>query len=238
MSLQTITQILQAVSAPLANPVAKNAWDDLVDGNVSEYNIDPLACSVACFRTNKHFGLINNKDLVTEDDIAQANIIRSYYLKKYFWQTLSSDRPQSEYRINAQRLLSIERDWKLTDKEAGLFVKLPAFYAEDTVYDKFVAQFKTDIETYKGTSAPAVAKKLTYLDKTFRWQRVKRVSYWFTDGKYLFNYTTAADHPFNALFEDRIQTPQVFEFSRGVDRVGAMWHNTIRSFTIQKEQNA
>lgn len=226
MSLQTITKILQS-----GNIQTAQVWPPPDPSN--KFNVDPLACSVASVRVFGSYGIQADETLLTAEDYTIAADIRKYYAKKYFWNSIKTNRPQSEYRANAQRLLSIEKNWRLTDRETGLFVKLPAFYAEDIVYDKFISQFKTDIDTYKGTSTPDAVKKLTYLEKTFRWQNVKRVSYWFTDDEnHLINFTTASDHPFNALFEDKIQTPQVFKFARGIDRIGAMWHNTIRSFTI------
>lgn len=238
MNLNSIHQILTIVNTP---PVAKSSYYDLESDRKTSYKVDPLLCSVIFHRKNKAYGLSSTDEKeATPEDYEQTEKIREYYAKKYFWNSLKSDRPQSEFRANAMRLLAITDDWQITDKEAGFFVKLPCFYAEDTVYDKFRATVTTDKETYirKGSSA-SVAVKLEFLAKTFRWQRVKRVSYWFKDSNNkLYSYTTMDGHPFNSLFEEKIQTPQTFEFSYGIDNITDMWYNSMKSFTIIKEQNA
>ena len=239
MNLQTITQILQTVSTPIANPASTTGWDDLLVERKTKFEVDPLACSVSYLRQTGTYGMTQSKDNITEEDYSRARQIREYYSKKYFWNSLKSTRPQSEFRANAQKLLAVTEDWNLTDRETGFFVKLPAFYAEDTVYDGFVSKFKTDAESYKGSGAQCVTKRLEFLAKTFRWQQNKRVSYWFKDeDNRLYGYTTFDGHPFNALFEEKIERPQIFEFSRGVDNISTMWYNAIKSFSILKEQNA
>lgn len=237
MSLINLTQILQVVNTPL---VAKTTFDDLTDERKTTFEVDPLACSVAFHRKNIGYGLSNTKEDTEEEDFLKAAKIREYYSKKYFWNSLKSNIPQSEFRSNAMRLLAMADKWELTDKDCGFFVKLPAFYEEDIVYDKFKATLSTSKDLYirKG-SAQKVQKKLTYLGKTFRWQRLKRESFWFKDSdNHLYSYTTTHGHPFNNIFEDQIQTPRMFEFNHGVDNIVDMWYNNIGSFTILKEQNA
>lgn len=239
MSLQTITQILQTINTPIANPViSSTGWDDLINEHKTTYEVDPLACSVAFHRVNVGYGLVNSKNHTVPEDFVKANQIREYYSKKYFWNSLKSNVSQSEFRINAIRLLEIDSMWELTEKESGFFVKLPAFYEEDVFYDGLKSKMKTSKINVRSPNKGSI-EQLTYLGKTFRWQRVKRESFWFKDdNNFLYAYTTTQGHPFNALFEERIQTPQVFEFSHGVDNAGDMWYNNIGSFTILKEQNA
>ena len=240
MTLQTITKILQNINTPVNNPVAKNTgWDDLINERKTTYEVDPLACSVAFHRKNVGYGLTSTRDDTIPDDFVKANQIRDYYSKKYFWNALKNNTPQSEFRVNAIRLLEMDAIWELSEKDTGFFVKLPAFYEEDIVYDNFKAMLKTARDQCVRTTNRSIIKELTYLSKTFRWQRIKRETFWFKDqDNNLYGYTTTHGHPFNALFEERIQTPQVFEFSHGVDRAGDMWYNNIGSFTILKEQNA
>lgn len=237
MSLQSITQILQTISTPVAKPTASTGWDDLVKERKIKFEVDPLVCAVSFFRRKGDYGLIDEKDHVIQDDLSLAKTIREYYLKKYFWNALKSNSPQSEYRTNAYRLLAIENEWHLTERECGLFVKLPAFYAEDQIYDKFKLSLTTDRSIYVNQGPKkSVVKRLEYLDKTFRWQGSKRVSYWFKDSQnQLYCYTTSHKHPFNALFEERIQTPQVMEFSCGIDNITDMYYNNIGSFSFVKE---
>lgn len=237
MNIQAITQILQTVSTPIANPVV-TGWDDLVNERRTIYETDPLACAVAFHRMNVGYGLVNSKNDATPDDFVKAHQIREYYSKKYFWNSLKSTTPVSEFRQSAMRLLAITDKWELTDKDAGFFVKLPAFYEEDIFYDGLKATLRTGKDQVRTPNRGSI-EQLTYLGKTFRWQRVKRESFWFKDeNNFLYAYTTTHGHPFNALFEDLVQTPQTFEFNHGVDRAGDMFYNNIGTFTILKEQHA
>jgi hypothetical protein len=232
MSTQTLSQIFQSI------PVGTVEWND---DHTTDYSVDPLACAVAMYRNSTSYGLLRAANAITDEDQAQANAIRNYYSKKYFWDSLKAQRPQSEYRQNAVRLLSITKDWKLTDRDAGLFVKLPWFYAEDQIYDEFRSTLKVNRDSYVGPNAfDSVSKKLTYLKKTIRWQGSKRaVSFWFKDDdSKLSAVTVYADNPFNDIFEEQIQVPRVFEFTPKVDRLVDMWYNTIKSFKIIKEPNA
>lgn len=239
MSLQTLTQILQVVNTPLVNPVAKPSnlsWDDFTGDRKNKYEVDPLVCSVAFHRTNKSYGLSGSVKEALPEDYETAKKIREYYSKKYFWNSLKETRPQSEYRINAMRLLAITEDWELTDRDAGLFVKLPAFYTEDIVYDRFKETLKTTRGDTETAGKEVNELPLIYLGKTFRWQKVKRESFWFKDSQdRLYAYTTTHGHPFNALFEDIVQTPQRFKGRIGVDRVAELWYNDIKTFTIVKD---
>lgn len=236
MSLQTLTQVLQVVNTT-AVPKPMSDWlDDLGGQSKTKYEVDPLVCSVAFHRTNKSYGLSSSKEGVLPEDYETAKKIRDYYSKKYFWNSLKETRPQSEYRVNAMRLLAITENWDLTDRDAGLFVKLPAFYAEDIVYDGFKETLKTTRGDTETVGKEVNELPLTYLGKTFRWQKVKRESFWFKDSQdRLYGYTTTHGHPFNALFEDIVQTPQRFKGRIGVDRVSDLWYNDIKTFTIVKD---
>lgn len=232
MSTQTLNQIFQSI------PVGTVEWNE---DYTTEYSVDPLVCSVAMYRNSTSYGLLKAADSITDEDRDQANAIRNYYSKKYFWDSLKAQRPQSEYRQSAVRLLAITEGWKLTDRDAGLFVKLPWFYAEDRVYDEFRSTLNVNRESYVGPNAfNAVTKKLTYLKKTIRWQGSKRaVSFWFKDdANKLSAITVFADNPFIDIFEEQIQVPRVFEFAPKVDRLIDMWYNTMKSFKIVKESNA
>ena len=237
MSLQTITKILQTVSTPVANPTSSTGWDELLKERKTKFEVDPLVCSVSFHRRKGSYGLLDSKEDVNEDDLNLAKQIREYYTKKYFWNTLKNIRPQSDFRTNAYRLLSIEKKWDLTERECGLFVKMPAFYAEDQIYDQFKSTLITDRKTYvdKGPMK-SVVERLEYLGKTFRWQGNKRTSYWFKDSQSrLYSYTTSHNHPFNDLFEEKVQTPQLMEFSCGIDNISDMYYNNIGSFSFVKE---
>lgn len=239
MNLQNLTQILQIVSTPVTNPAATTGWDELLNDRGTKFEVDPLVCSVAYLRNTGNYGITHNKDEIKPEDYDRAKQIRDYYTKKYFWNSLKTTRPQTEFRSNAQRLLAITEDWSLSDRDQGFFVKLPAFYAEDVVYDGYMSRFKTDMETARELVGPNNTRCLEFLNKTFRWQAQKRVTYWFKDAdNRLYGYTTFHDHPFNALFEEKIQQPQTFEFACGVDNISTMWYNAIKSFTILKETNA
>lgn len=237
MSLQTIGQILQVVNT---GAVQKTILNNLFSDDKTKFEVDPLACSVSFRRRNCEYGLKHEKEHITDEDIAQAKKIRDYYSKKYFWNSLKDTKPQTDFRLNAMRLLAIESGWNLTDRETGLFVKLPCFYEEDTTYDQFKETLITGRDTCQvGKISPdPITQKLTYLKKTLRWQgSTKRVTFWFKNDKNkLFGLTALADNPFNELFEDKIQTPQVFLITRrGLDRVADLWYNDIKKFNIVKD---
>jgi hypothetical protein len=229
-TVNNISQILQNVRP------SNSFWDDIIDERKTKFEKDPLACSVGYHRVNKEYGIFHTFDNLIEQDFIEANVIREYYSKKYFWRGLKSNRPLSEFRSNLLKLIAINENWELTDKETGLFVKLPAFYKEDRFYDFLIKNFKTDKKFYEGTVGLDKTDTLEFLGKTFRWQGKRLSTYWFKNkDNRLYGYTTDHKHPFNVFFEEKIINPQTFNFACGVDNISDMWYNSIKSFSILKE---
>lgn len=229
----TIGNILQ--SAITTNQ--SRMWDNNLQESKAVFKIDPLVCAIAYKRKNRANGLENEQENYTPDDVAKAAEIREYYSKKFFWENLKSNRPQTDFRSNAIRLLSITDEWQLTDRETGLFVKLPCFYEEDIIYDEFRKTLITDEKFYraKGRNDP-FRVELTHLATTLRWQGSKRRAFWFKDANnYLYSITTMDNNPLNSVFEDVVKQPMVYEFRNSVDHVTDMWYNDVRYFKIIKD---
>ena len=217
---------------------SSDAVDSLFEEEKTNFDVDPLACSVAFLRKTGKYGIEQNSSDIQEEDRVYANKIRAYYTKTWLWNNLKSDRPQSEFRNNALRLLTITENWQLTSRETGLFVKLPAFYEEDIVYDKYRKQFDTSRDAVVKNDGIVFTKKLEFLNKTFRWQKIERDTFWFKDDTNNLYGFTSRKHPFNDLFEEQVQTPRTFEFLCNCTHVNGMWYNTFYSFKILKEHNA
>jgi hypothetical protein len=238
-NIQSISQILQSMSSASSSGVMQSFWDEITDERKTKFENDPLACAIGYYRLHGEYGILHTGELLIQEDYIESNRIKEYYSKKYFWQGLKSDRPVSDFRSSLLKLIAINENWELTDKETGLFVKLPAFYKEDQFYDSLIKSCKTDKKFYSGTVSTEKVETLDFLGQTFRWQGRKSTTYWFkSTERRLYGYTTAYNHPFNALFEELIKKPQTFNFSCGVDNISNMWYNSIKSFSILKEQNA
>lgn len=197
-------------------------------------NIDPLACSVSLHRRNQKTGLVTASNDIINSDISLAKDIRSYYSKKYLWNKLKDATIQSVYQDNALRLLSITENWQLTDREAGLFIKLPWFYAEDKVYDIFRKELHTDKKLYTKNSHTSTFEEhhLTYINKTVRWLgKIKSTSFWFkNDANQLFAFNNPNNNPLISLFEKTIQPSQNFVIKYTASHIADMWYNEIKEF--------
>lgn len=221
----------------LTNPVDFGVFD-----TTTKFKIDPLACSVSLQRRQISFDLSSEEDHVIDEDLIKANQIREYYRKKYFWNSFKKSVPQSEFRNNAIQLLAITDQWDLTEKESGLFVKLPCFYEEDIVYDKFRNTLITNKDSYTFGlhSFTYTIHTLSYLKSTLRWQgKTRRISYWFKNKENkLFCFTTTVDNPLIGLFEEKIKTIQEYEFKYAINKIADMWYYDIKIFNFKKEQHA
>lgn len=165
------------------------------------FEVDPLACALAQ-RNAKFIGieLISLEDSVTKEHLDEAKVIREYYLKKYFWAKLQGFEP-SEFKSNVTRLLSIDKEWSITDRDIGLFVRLVDFYAEDTTYDRLQKSLNTREEMYE----PVVSTKivdLEYVCQTYRAQASqKAICYWFKDTNNLLYQLKTKKTPYSAILE-------------------------------------
>jgi hypothetical protein len=235
MSLQTITQILQTVNSPV--PKKSNFFFE-GDTPTKKFTTDPVVLGVALKRMQTVYGLKDCSEHITPEDQEQARKIRDYYRKKYFWNALKSQATQSDFRMRVSNLLNQQDEWNLTEKDTGIFVKLPYFYEEDTVYDEFKKLYKINQEDYYIDGFRLKKTRLlTHIGTTLRWQANKRKSFWFKDHNDII-YAVSVPHntPFIGLFEDTINHNINVEFSARVDRVDGMFYNEIaHNFKIVKE---
>jgi hypothetical protein len=213
---------------------------------ITEFNDDPLVLSCALHQlTNSGRGWhgldsIEVKESITPEIRAEAEAIRDYYTKKFFWTALSSNSRLSDYR---QRLLNLleNRITKCKDQDCGIYFKLPVFYEEDQVYD----QFKKDYETsevpkivYGLTNNQKERLDLTYLKTTFSSQRKRKIErFWFTDQKYLFQIEIDRDNPLMEMFKVFLNESETVKIQayRTIDRIDQMYFYKLFKFNFVKE---
>lgn len=183
---------------------------DLIGGKETEFvsfKQDPLALACCLKRINKPFYPLHGSEILTEltaKDFEQAEIIRHYYSKKFFWNKLKSTKEITPFRQKTMLLLSKQISEPVPVDCVGLFVRLPWFYAEDTLYDHFkkIAKLPGDSVNFEHTR---VELKLAGI--TLRWN-AKRLfeNFWFTDqDNVLYNVHLLQENPLLAIFKDAIQ---------------------------------
>jgi hypothetical protein len=99
---------------------------------------------------------------VTEEDRAQAQVIRSYYTGRILMDMMKSKSSTSAFRQKLYGLLIGETGLK--KKDIGLLYRLPYFYVEDTELDQVIAET---------TSAQAPISAATEMVSTF--SLIKRI---------------------------------------------------------------
>ena len=164
--------------------------------NVKKYEVyetsqDLLALSVcwARYRKTRHSPLAQPTitklldselfRLVTEEDIAQANVIRDYYSKKIMVLKLKNV-GFSSFREDLNTFVHSEGK---TFKESmlPLAYRLPEFYEYDTEFEKMSFDYNKEVKRYEfpyeiHTLQLSFVKKLSVNTK-----RQKRKEYWFSD---------------------------------------------------------
>lgn len=160
---------------------------DIKKYEVYEINQDLLALSVCWARYRKlkqspglHPTITKLLDselfrLVSEDDIAQANVIRDYYSKKIMVWKLKNIH-LTNYREDLNSFIHSEGK---TFKETmlPLVYRLPEFYEYDVEFDKMSFDYNKEVKLH-----PATTKHLTYIKSlSVNTRRLKKVEYWFSD---------------------------------------------------------
>jgi hypothetical protein len=180
---------------------------------------------------------------ITDDIREQAEHIRKYYGKKYFWSNLSSNQHLSDFRGRVCYLLE-NRIHTCKDKDAGIYYKLPYFYDEDMIYDEFKKLYNTtDIPRIGSIKTPNTKHQLTlkYLRTTSSRQQKRNLNrFWFTDNQYLYNIEIANDNPLLELFKQIVveKLTVTFDTYYNVDRIDQMYFYKLFNFTLAKETNA
>ena len=141
--------------------------------------------------------------LIIDDEnlLRAAADIRKYYRNKLMMQVLKG-KQLSKYRMDLQELVSSDNVRYLREDFVPMLVKLPDFYEEDKMLDKFVKEYKTDKDSYK-TNHLDTTLFLRPLEKHRRkTTKGDSTNYYFTDdSNKLFKLTLDPNNPCMHLFD-------------------------------------
>ena len=133
--------------------------------------------------------------LVSEDDIAQANVIRDYYSKKIMvWKLKNINLTSFRQDLNT----FIHSDGK-TFKESmlPLAYRLPEFYEYDVEFEKMSFEYNKEVKRINDQHVVTV-KQLKFIKQlSVNNRRAKRKEYWFSDSSN--NLVTFSIEPHNPL---------------------------------------
>lgn len=221
-------------------------FDNYVEKDKS-FEEDPLVLSVSLKDLSGktegyHYSMDDSRvlDNITDDIRTEAEKIRKYYGKKFFWTNLTNNRELSGFRSRTCYLLE-NRIRVCKDKDLGIYYKLPYFYDEDMSYDEFKKQYNTtDIPNFKLLGGKPVKSQLTlkYLKTTSSRQQKRNINrFWFTDDKYLYNIEVMNDNPLLDMFHQLVVEKGTVKFEAFVstDRIDQMWFYKLLKFTLVKE---
>lgn len=210
---------------------------------ITDFTEDPLVLSCALqsvIDTGNGWHSLESetvKQAVTDEIRDKAEKIREYYSKKFFWATLSSSRALSDYR---QRLLNLleNRIRSCNDKDVGIYFKLPFFYMEDQVYDKFKKIYQTDnLQPLQYSTKECL--DLQYLESTFSTQRKNKIErFWFTDQKYLYQIELDQSNPLLEMFKSLLEENKKsfkLETNKYIDQIDNMQFFKLVKFKFTKE---
>lgn len=211
------------------------------------WDIDPLVLAVSLKDIADKTGIILNlenpdvKENVNQTIIDQAEIIRKYYTKKFFWKNLSSNRQLSNYRIRLCHILE-SRTLETKDRDTGIFFKLPWFYQEDMIYEEFRKKFKTTDISSENESLDSI-RSLSFLRTTLRWQNKRKIEHlWFKDDcDYLYSIILEKDNPLIETFYNFIKDSEFCKFKANykIDRIDNLYFYKLNRFTlIEVKRNA
>jgi hypothetical protein len=165
---------------------------DIKKYEVYEISQDLLALSVcwARYRKNRHSPnlqptitkLLDNElfRLVTDDDVAQANVIRDYYSKKIMvWKLKNINLTNYRQDLNS----FIHSDGKMfKESMLPLAYRLPEFYEYDVEFEKMSFDYNKEVKLQPVANYPATTKHLTYIKSMpVNTRRLKKIEYWFSD---------------------------------------------------------
>jgi hypothetical protein len=214
----------------------------------TEFKEDPLVLSVAARDLveqcpGQFFSLeeLRVYEHVNDNHKEEAERIRKYYTRKFFWKQLESNRNISDFRSRLCYLLE-NRVRSCKDQDSGIYYKLPYFYHEDMIYEEFKTKYNTT-EVPRTSSLIASKPKVTlrYLKTSVSRQKKRNVNrFWFTDDTYLYNIEIASDNPLLELFKQLVIEKMTITFDTyyNVDRIDQMYFYKLYNFTLTKESNA
>lgn len=217
----------------------------VAEERITEFKEDPLvlACVLKAYtETGKGYLSLDNETLiglVTDADRQQAEKIREYYTKKFFWRALSDARQLSDYRRRLINLLE-NRIAKCKDQDCGIYYKLPYFYEEDVVYEEFKKNLKTTEISHLGNARHNImTKRLEFLTTTLSAQRKRKIiRYWFKDdNEFLYGLELTSDNPLLMIFDDYLkeQGSVLFQTRLTEDRIDNMNYYKLYNYKFIKE---
>jgi len=216
----------------------------------TEFKEDPLVLAVSLKdimvrNLGSYYSLDDTRvfENITDDIREQAEQIRKYYGKKYFWNNLASNRQLSGFRGRVCYLLE-NRIRTCKDKDAGIYYKLPYFYDEDMIYDQFKKQYNTtDVPRISNIRSSNIKHQLTlkYVKSTSSRQQKRNINrFWFTDNVYLYNIEIANDNPLLEMFKQLVIEKMTITLDTyyNVDRIDQMYFYKLFNFTLARDTNA
>jgi hypothetical protein len=201
-------------------------FDELSYGpNVKKYEVyeisqDLLALSTcwARYRKTRHSPLAQPTitklldselfRLVTEEDVAQANIIRDYYSKKIMVWKLKNIH-LTNYREDLNSF--IHSDGKMfKESMLPLVYRLPEFYDYDVEFEKMSFEYNKEVKRQESMYVDE-RKHLTFVKSlSVNTRRLKKIEYWFSDSNNnLVQMNIDSHNPLSSLLEKVITSGSI-----------------------------
>jgi len=184
--------------------------------NVLTFKQDPIACACASYRiwleNPAHRWSDLNSVVVWQDDIEQAQALRTYYRQRLVMSALKKrDGRISEFRRKLGALVTDQLE--ITNDELGLLYRLPYFYAEDLNID-YVAENTANCNAISPMPMDSEPMVMTFrpLRKIFRSRRSAETNqYWWTTkaGGIPFALSVRVDNPLISMIESLFDREQV-----------------------------
>ena len=183
---------------------------------VITFKQDPIACACASYRVWKETPARRWEDIdnvvVWQDDIEQAQALRTYYRERLVISALKNVNGKvSEFRRKLGALVTDQLE--ITKEEIGMLYRLPYFYAEDldidyvvenTANSKAISPVLTDSQPMVMTFSP--------LRKILRSRRSGEINqYWWTTGTggIPFAFSIRTDNPLMGMIDSLFERKQV-----------------------------
>ena len=208
-----------------------------------KYEVDLLEAACVIKSMAPSFGSLSSVDVaerITPEIKEQAEKIRKYYTRRWFWTSLSGDKPLSSFRQRAHYLLE-SRTREVMEKDLGIYVKMPWFYEEDIVYEEFKKELITKDLPHLSPGRGRSQRRLEFLKTSNSWQGKRKVTrYWFKDdNKFLYAIELEMQNPLLPFFEEAIfaNPTCVFECDLNEQRIDRLYFYRVQSFKLLKENN-
>jgi hypothetical protein len=209
----------------------------------TDFKEDPLVLACAAKKLSdegKPFAGLQDPetlDSITDDLRVYAETVRDYYTKKYFWKAMSGGN-LSDYRRRLINLLE-NRIKSCSDKDCGIYFKLPYFFEEDMIYDTFTKKYNTtDVPSVRyGINASKEDLSLTFLKSTVSRQQKRKIErFWFTDQTYLFCVAIDQSNPLMEMFRKFLEESETVHLQafRTADRIDNMHFYNLYKFNFKR----